>query len=116
MNLKEKVFRLRAQYKREKVFYINNPAAVKYEYFGIFETRGGELNYDFAHNTTELWKLRKERFETRVSRKYSILSKNQFIKFWFEYQFWQYCLLWATSIAEKQHYQHKISRMKFKLF
>ena len=58
MTLRDKVYSLRAKFKKSKLFFINNPATVDKEYFGLFEDRTGELHYDFADTTAKLLSLR----------------------------------------------------------
>ena len=112
MTLKDKVFSLRDRFKKSKIFYINNPAICDKQYFWIFADRKGQLHYDFADSTAKLLELRKERMNNNICKKYKILYKQEFIKFWFDVEFWGYCMTFADSDAEMQHYKHKIDLLR----
>lgn len=115
MSLRDKVFSLRAKFKKSNLFYINNPSIIDKEYFGIFEDRQGNLHYDFGDTTTQLISLRNQRIKNGVCRKYKILYKQDFIPFWFDYEFWGYCMTFSESDIEASHYAHKIDMLKQKI-
>lgn len=112
MTLKEKIFSLRNKFKKSKIFYINNPAVMDKEYFGIFADRQGNLHYDFADSTDFLLKIRDNRIKNGVCKKYKIVCKQDFITFWFDYEFWLYCMTFADSVSETRHYEHKIDLLR----
>ena len=110
MTLKEKVLKMRADYKKNRIFYINNPSVIDKEYFGVFEAADG-LHYDFADTTSAINQYRHERLNSGICQKYKILCKSEFLKLWFDYEFWLYCLNFADSAIEIQHYQAKIKKI-----
>ena len=110
MNLRDKVYALRADFKKSRIFYINNPAVSDQDYFGVFATADGSLHYDFGSLSDIQW-YRAERLKSRICKKYNVLYKSEFLRLWFDYEFWLYCLSFADTAAEEQHYQHKINKI-----
>ena len=115
MSLRDKVYALRAEYRDSRIFFINNPSIKDKQYFGVFDDQTGQLHYDFADSTSSLVSMRNERIKTGTCTKYKILYKQQFINFWFDYEFWLYCQTFAVTEAETKHYEHKIELLKEKL-
>ena len=115
MSMKDKVYAMRAEFRKSRIFYINNPCVTDQQYFGVFATADGYLHYDFG-TLTDIQRYRMERKNSKICKKYKVLYKSEFIKIWFDYQFWLYCLNFSNSIAETQHYQHKINKIIEQLF
>ena len=55
--LKNKVYAMRNEYRKSRIFYINNPAVNDQDYFGVFATVDKNLHYDFG-TLSEIQKYR----------------------------------------------------------